>query len=235
METVVLPDATVIEYELIYKKVKNMTLRIRPDGTVTVTVNRRVSQNRAEEFVREHAAWLQKRRQLADTRRQIGLPERLEQDTQVLWLGTEYRVAWSHPAAPAVELYGDLAVVSMPDPSAEFAAKVYRDWYQAQSERVLTDALDRVFPHFEPLGLCRPRLCLRYMTSRWGSCSYHKGKITLNRYLCQLPPALIDVVTAHELAHFFHPDHSPAFYRLLEQVFPGYRETAAQLKEYFIL
>ena len=40
-----------VEYELTYKKVKNLNLRIKPDGRVCVSVSRWVSQKSIEEFL----------------------------------------------------------------------------------------------------------------------------------------------------------------------------------------
>ncbi len=44
-------DHTIIEYELQYKKVKNINLRIKPDGSLCVSANRRVPQNMIDEFI----------------------------------------------------------------------------------------------------------------------------------------------------------------------------------------
>ena len=40
-----------IQYELQYKKVKNINLRIKPDGSVNVSANRSVPQNVIDEFI----------------------------------------------------------------------------------------------------------------------------------------------------------------------------------------
>lgn len=40
-----------IQYELTYKKVKNINLRIKPDGTVFVSASRRVAQNIIDDFL----------------------------------------------------------------------------------------------------------------------------------------------------------------------------------------
>lgn len=40
-----------IQYNLQYKKVKNINLRIKPDGTIHVSANKRVSENVIDEFI----------------------------------------------------------------------------------------------------------------------------------------------------------------------------------------
>ena len=44
-----------IQYLLAVKKVKNMNLRVRPDGSVHVSVSRRVPKTAADDFVRSLA------------------------------------------------------------------------------------------------------------------------------------------------------------------------------------
>lgn len=56
--------------------------------------------------------------------------------------------------------------------------------------------------------------------SRWGSYSPRTDTVRLNAALRSMPPWVLEAVVAHELAHAFHPDHSPSFWRLLREVCP---------------
>ena len=56
--------------------------------------------------------------------------------------------------------------------------------------------------------------------SRWGSYSPRTDTIRLNAALGSMPRWVLEAVVAHELAHSVHPDHSPAFWRLLRDVCP---------------
>jgi predicted metal-dependent hydrolase len=56
--------------------------------------------------------------------------------------------------------------------------------------------------------------------SRWGSYSPRTGTVRLNAALKNMPRWVLEAVIAHELAHSFHPDHSPPFWRLLRSVCP---------------
>ena len=67
--------------------------------------------------------------------------------------------------------------------------------------------------------------------SNWGSCSV-RGNINLNLSLVLLPEQLRDYVLLHELCHLKHPDHSPAFHALLEEVCPGHRALQRTLRGY---
>lgn len=65
---------------------------------------------------------------------------------------------------------------------------------------------------------------------RWGSCSA-AGHLNFSCRLMAYPPAVIDCVVVHELAHLRHPDHSKRFYDFVLSVMPDYRQRAALLKE----
>ena len=56
--------------------------------------------------------------------------------------------------------------------------------------------------------------------SRWGSYSPRTDTVRLNAALRSMPRWVLEAVVAHELAHSVHPDHSPAFWRLLRDVCP---------------
>jgi hypothetical protein len=56
--------------------------------------------------------------------------------------------------------------------------------------------------------------------SRWGSYSARTGIVRLSAALRQMPPWVLEAVVAHELAHTFHLDHSPAFWELVRAVCP---------------
>ena len=77
------------------------------------------------------------------------------------------------------------------------------------------------------------RLTIKNNVSNWGSCSV-RGNINLNLRLVTLPPELRDYVMLHELCHLRHLNHGPQFHALLEQVCPGHRALARQLKAYRI-
>lgn len=51
---------------------------------------------------------------------------------------------------------------------------------------------------------------------RWGSCTTSTGSIRISARLTDVPGYVLDSVILHELAHTIEPNHSPAFYALLQ-------------------
>jgi len=60
-----------IAYRLMYKKVKNINLRVHPDLSVHVSANRRVSVEFVDSFVQSRAAWIDAARAKISARRPI--------------------------------------------------------------------------------------------------------------------------------------------------------------------
>lgn len=67
-------------------------------------------------------------------------------------------------------------------------------------------------------GRARP-VSVRWSTTqnrRWGSCTAADGSIRLSTRLRGMPGWVLDYVIVHELAHLLVPDHSAAFWSLVE-------------------
>lgn len=61
---------------------------------------------------------------------------------------------------------------------------------------------------------------IRYVPNqdaRWGSCTTNQGTIRISDRLADVPAWVRDYVIVHELAHLVRPDHSPAFWRLVQR------------------
>ncbi|MCR5113936.1 MAG: M48 family metallopeptidase [Acholeplasmatales bacterium] len=68
------------------------------------------------------------------------------------------------------------------------------------------------------------------VTTYFGECFSKRRYIILNTMLAKYELRLILSVIYHEYAHFYYPNHQTGFYKLLESVFPGYKETQKELR-----
>ncbi len=72
---------------------------------------------------------------------------------------------------------------------------------------------------------------LQFASTQWGSCS-SQGIIMVNAALLLLPPRFLKYIIVHELAHRLRADHSPAFWKIVEQAMPGFDAVRKELMEY---
>jgi predicted metal-dependent hydrolase len=85
--------------------------------------------------------------------------------------------------------------------------------------------------HAGALGRVPGQLTLRDPKSRWGSCS-SKGDLMFSWRLIMVPPAVLDYVAAHEVAHLVEMNHSDAFWRVCARLRPDYRDHRDWLKRH---
>ena len=67
------------------------------------------------------------------------------------------------------------------------------------------------------------KVSVRDTKSRWGSCSVDDN-LSYSWRLIFAPPAALDYVVAHEVAHLHHHDHSKAFWNLCRELSDNYLE-----------
>lgn len=75
------------------------------------------------------------------------------------------------------------------------------------------------------------RITIRDQKTRWGSCSA-KGTLSFNWRLMLAPPSIPDYVIVHELCHLTYMNHSAAFWKKVESVYPDYRSARKWLKDH---
>lgn len=75
------------------------------------------------------------------------------------------------------------------------------------------------------------RISIKNARTRWGSCSA-KGNLNFNYKIALLPEHLADYLVVHELCHIGQFNHSQAFWNLVAQAVPEYRERRAELKKW---
>lgn len=110
----------------------------------------------------------------------------------------------------------------------EHAPRRFRDWLCAEARR---DLEARVAWHTGRLGLRAKRITVRDQTSRWGSCST-TGALSFSWRLILAPPAILDYVAAHEVAHLAEMNHGPRFWALVEKAVPRMDEARLWLRVY---
>ena len=79
-------------------------------------------------------------------------------------------------------------------------------------------------------GLKISGIRIKNNSSNWGSCSA-KGNINISVRTLFAPPRVQDYIFVHELAHRVELNHSPAYWNIVKQVMPDYKQCEKWLKE----
>lgn len=224
-------DGQPVEYELEYKKVKNMNLRIRKDGSIYVSVNRYVTRQQADAFVLKNAEFIKKARERIQKRRQlegcepVGKDRTYKDGEMINLYGEPYKIRLFTGNKEGAEVLGQVLIVTLKEKEnaarqKRIVEKFLADECAAQMERLCR----QVYPSFALYGIPYPEIRIRSMTSRWGSCQPQKGVLTFARQLLSAPTACQEYVVVHEFTHFLQADHSPKFHALMTDQMPDWKE-----------
>lgn len=227
---IVLGDVSV-EYELQYKSVKRINLRVHRDGRVYVSANRFAGQRQIDSFLLQNGDFILETLERFRKMREAGDgmtvgKERQYRDGDTLYLkGEARRLRVICGSKDSVEEIGRVLLVTQKDAGDCARRKRMTDKYLTERCREEIERLcRRVYPEFEARGVAWPEIRIRSMVSRWGSCHPAKGVLTFARQLLEAPESCMEYVVVHEFAHFIHPDHSPRFHDLMSELMPDWKE-----------
>lgn len=74
------------------------------------------------------------------------------------------------------------------------------------------------------------KIAIRAQSTRWGSCSANKN-LNFNYKVALLSPYLLDYIVVHELCHLGQFNHSKAFWFLVGETIPDFKERVMELKK----
>ncbi|MDD6262838.1 MAG: SprT family zinc-dependent metalloprotease [Clostridiales bacterium] len=209
--------------EFTQKRVKNVNIRVKPDGSVAVSYPAGLSLSFARRCAVQKAGFIL--RSLEKLPRPQGAGGRL------FYHGSALEIRAFFSETPTFSL--ENGVLRLGHPFPEDPEKT-----RAAAEKALCGIARR-----ELTGLCLnayplfgeafpfPELHFKKMTSRWGSCSPKNNSVTLNLKLISVPPECAEYVVCHEFAHFLQPNHSPAFYAELARRIPDWKERKKLLNQ----
>lgn len=223
---------TTIEYDVDYAPRKTLSISVEPNLRVHVVAPSDTAPETVAAKVRQRAPWILRQRRELERYLPAPAPRLYVSGETYRYLGRQYRLKVVEGEPEGVKLTRGWLLVSTAD--KEHAARVKQlldGWYDTQARRVFPDRLRAMLPRFQAIGITEvPRLVIKPLEAHWGSCT-DSGTITLNVRLVQAGKSHIDYVVVHELCHLVEHNHSRRFYRLLDQMLPGWRERRQALNE----
>jgi predicted metal-dependent hydrolase len=198
-------------------RARRLTLRVSSAGEVTVTAPSARRFAEAAEFARRRADWIAEK--LAE--RPAGTPFR--PGLEIPLRGRPVRLE-AAPGKGAARLKGDV-ILSGGERDA-YARRVLN----LLRREALRDLTARTAVHAAALGAPIPKVTLNDAAGRWGSCTPARGTIRYSWRLIAAPPAVLDYLAAHEVAHLKEANHGPGFWTLVEQLYGDPRPARDWLK-----
>jgi predicted metal-dependent hydrolase len=184
-----------------------MRLAVDPrDGRVRLTLPPRASLKKGLAWAEQQSGWI--------AAQQARLPDTvpLAPGARFSFSGREI-VIESVPAGPRTpRLENGLLICGGPREGLE--RRVER-WLRAEALRVLSA---ETAEYAERAGVVVTRVSIGDPRGRWGSCA-SSGAIRYSWRLILAPDFVRRATVAHEVAHRIHMNHSPAFHRLVAELY----------------
>lgn len=234
LRTIVYGDKN-INWLLTRKKVKNINLRIKPDGLVYVSASKRVPIKYIENFIRSKAEFiLSSLDKLASHASHPDIPEtdtEYKDGNTISCFDNKYTLSIFIAVRENVVTEENRLIVYAR--SSDRVGGLLKKFYLGEIGKLFEELNKRTCMMFTSKGYRVPEasLQIRKMRSRWGSCHIDKKKIVMNSRLALYPRGCSEYVFVHEYAHFVVPNHSADFYAVLADIMPDYKKYMKMLKE----
>jgi len=211
---------------------KRITLRVKPNNTITVSLPTRSSFREAEKILNAHINWIKKQQAKFKQKQSFFSYEtRFQVRTKPLI------IVPTSSERGCLSIRKDIIEVEVP---SNWDMK--QDSTQDVIKNAITDAIRKEAKGYLPertrlvakeKGIMINNVRINKAKTRWGSCSSQKN-INLSLFLMLLPEEFIEYVIHHELAHIKHQNHSAAFWNHLELLLPGAKVLDKKLNKHHI-
>ena len=220
-----------VSYTLKRRRCKAISMKIDCDG-LTISAPIRETLSWIESVLQERANWVLKKLDEWENKESISLI--WEESAIFPLLGEPWRLAVTSAGVMKmtpvkIKTIAEKNQLELPLPSTvatQEIEKIVMEWYYKQAHICFSK---RIEFFSNKLGVPRPQLRLSRAKTQWGSCDV-RGIVHLNWRLIQLSTSLVDYVIAHELSHLIEMNHSLAFWRTVESIYPNYLTIRNELK-----
>lgn len=198
-----------------HARARRMRLSVDPrSGKVKLTLPPRASLKKGMDWAREQQGWI--------AVQQAKMPEArpFEPGTRIPLGDAEVEIVWPAPGAGRTpRLAGDQLLCGGPREGLE---KRIERWLRQAALDLLSE---ETAEYAERAGVSVTKVSIGDPRGRWGSCA-SSGQIRYSWRLLLAPSFVRRSTVAHEVAHRIHMNHSPAFHRVVAELYEGDPERA---------
>ena len=220
-----------IGYEVKFSKRKTLGIKVYPIGDVEVLAPIDTSSEAIEQRVLRRAQWIVRQQNYFKELGERSPEKRFISGESHYYLGRQFLLRVEEGKPNSVRYKGRyFEVICTPTSKAK---ELMKAWYREHAKEKFAEFAEPIIARFEKYGVAPSSLYIQEMDNRWGSCT-PKGKIILNTQLIRAPRPCIEYVITHELCHLLHPDHTKAFWELLQKEMPDWERWKNKLERFML-
>ena len=219
-----------VEFER--KRVRNINVRVRRDGTLYCSLPYYAAVREAEAFIISKQDYLLKSLDSVMSDEKTKSLSRQYVDGEVFSvLGKPYVLKVLESSKNTCRAEDGIISLEVTD-TANYRTKymTYEKWRRRCIRSVIVDLCNEMYPLFERRGVAMPKkITLGEYKSFWGECFAKRGELKFSYRLFEKDRELIRYVVVHEFAHFIEPNHSSRFWAVVAEIVPDYKELRKRL------
>ena len=146
----------------------------------------------------------------------------------IFYLGNRYLLQIVRDKQTFATVSESMNLITFHVPSLKEHRSVVKQWYRDETARLLEQRLPVLAGK---MGLSYNRVSVKDVASRWASCSRNRN-LSFSLLLSAAPPAVVDYVIIHELAHLVRMDHSRHFWEIVSGMDPDFKKHRSWLSDY---
>jgi predicted metal-dependent hydrolase len=206
--------------QIIYKPVKNITLKVKPNFEIILTVPLDVHQQEIDKILQKRQGWIIQHLNYFKGFNQHHAKELVSGEI-FEYLGRNYRLKVTESNDESVKLISGYLHISIRD-KADYNKKLMliNSWYKEKAVYYFDRVINK---YINLIGKMVDKVSIRKMKTRWGSCNPKKSYINLNLDLIKKHPHAIEYVVFHELVHLIHYHHDKHFHNFLTTHMPDWQ------------
>jgi len=210
--------------KIIRSKRRTLGLHISSDARLIIRAPERLSLETIRKIVARKHVWIQRKQQEIHRNAALRPVKKFNEGEQFLFQGQWCTLRYTDPPSPVFEFNNNEFLLARQ--YAAQARSLLAGWYQRQAAAVIPQRVDY---YSRRAGIRYARITVNNAKTRWGSCG-HQATLNFSWRLVMCPPAVLDYVVAHELAHVEVRNHSSQFWECVSRLFPDYYSCRLWLK-----
>lgn len=220
-----------IKYNIKFSNRKTLGIKVYPSGDVEVLAPIDTTMELIEQRILRRAQWIVRQQNYFKQFGEQSPEKQFISGESHYYLGRQFLLCVEEGKPNSVRYKGQyFEVICTPKNKAK---ELMKEWYKSHAKDKFEEFAEPIIARFEKYGVTPSSLYIQEMENRWGSCT-PKGKIILNTQLIKAPRPCIEYVITHELCHLVHPDHTKAFWELLQKEMPDWERWKNKLERFML-
>lgn len=218
----------ILGYTVERKKVKNINLIIKQDGTVNISAPFGLDKYYIENFINSKKNFIEKHVQNA--KKYATLKENLDNyknNSYISYLGVKYPLKIYISDINKLKFEQNIVKVYIKEYIEKDVKDMIYRWYYNNA----ISLFNKRFEYYKNLMGENEniRLIIKPIKGKWGFCVPKKREIALNIELMKKSVEELDSVIVHEISHLRYPNHSKDFYNYIDIYFKDYKKINKKL------